>query len=86
MAVSMPSASTSTLSMPSASMSSLSHAMMVRSCHGAVVDRHDLVEALAREHEAADVLGEMAREAQQLAREPERLPDRRVGGIEPGLA
>ena len=54
--------------------------------HGAVVDRHGLVEALAGEHEAADVLGEMAREAHQLAGELHRLADRRVGGVEARLA
>ena len=69
MQVSMPSASTSTLSMPSASMSSLSHSMKVRSSMARVVDRHGLVEPLAGEHEAADVLREVAREAEQLARQ-----------------
>ena len=54
--------------------------------HGAVVDRHGLVEPLARQHEAADVLREMAREAEQLRREADRLADLGVGGIEPGLA
>ena len=34
--------------------------------HGGVVDRHGLVEPLAGQHEAADVLGEVAREAEQL--------------------
>ena len=53
---------------------------------GAVVDRHGLVEALAGENEAADVLGEMAREAHQLAGEPHRPADRRVGGVEARLA
>ena len=54
--------------------------------HGAVVDRHGLVEALAREHEAAHVLGEVAREAKQRVGERDRLADGRVGGVEPRLA
>ncbi len=37
--------------------------------HGAVADRHHLVEPAARDDEAADVLGEMPREAVDLAGE-----------------
>ena len=40
----------------------------------------------ARQHEAADMLGEMAREAEQLLRELEAAGEQRVGRIEPGLA
>ena len=32
------------------------------------------------------MLGEVAREAEQLARQPDRLADLRIGGVEPGLA
>ena len=53
--------------------------------HGAVVDRHGLVEPRAREHEAAHVLRQVAREAQQLARQADRLADLRIGRVEPGL-
>ena len=42
--------------------------------------------ALAGEHEAADMLGEMAREADQIVGKRDRLPDRRICGIEAGLA
>ena len=54
--------------------------------HGGIADRHRLVEPLAGEDEAADMLGEMAREADELVGERDGLPDRRIGGIEPGLA
>ena len=54
--------------------------------HGGIADRHRLVEPLAGEHEAADMLGEMARKTGQLVGERDRLPDRRIGGIEAGLA
>ena len=53
--------------------------------HRRVADRHGLVEAVAREHEAADVLGEVAREADERGREVEGLPDRGVLRVEPGL-
>ena len=53
--------------------------------HGGIADRHRLVERRAGEHEAADVLGEVARKADQLVREFDGLPDRRVGGVESGL-
>ena len=45
--------------------------------HGGVADRHRLVEPLAREHEAADVLGEVTRKADELvgrARPPAGSP------------
>ena len=41
---------------------------------------------LAGEHEAADMLGEMARKADQLVGKRDRLPDRRICRIEAGLA
>ena len=44
--------------------------------HGGVLDRHHLVEARAGDDEAADMLGEMAREADQLAGERDRLASR----------
>ena len=54
--------------------------------HGGVADGDDLGQRPARQHEAADMLGEMAREADQLLRELEHAGEQRVGGIEPGLA
>ena len=86
MQVSMPSASTSTFISPSASMSSLSHSMKVRSSMAALPIGTISSSRSARQHEAADMLGEMAREADQLAGELERACDQRIGGIEPGLA
>jgi hypothetical protein len=65
MQVSMPSASTSTFIRRSSSMSSLSHSMKVRSSIAALPTRHHLVEQPARQHEAADMLREMARKAEQ---------------------
>ncbi len=53
--------------------------------HGGIADRHRKVEPLAREDEAADVLGKMARESNELARQRDRLPDRRIGRVKPGL-
>ncbi len=40
----------------------------------------------SRDDEAADMLGEMARKADQLARQGQRQAQPPVGGIEPGLA
>ncbi len=40
----------------------------------------------AGEHEAADVLREVARKADQIVGQRDRLPDRRIGGIKAGLA
>ena len=74
----MPSASTSTFIMPSASMSSLSHSMKVRSSIAALPIGTDLVEPSARQDEAADMLREVAREADELRR---RAPAaRRISG------
>jgi hypothetical protein len=78
MQVSMPSASTSTFMRPSASMSSLSHSMKVRSSMAALPIGTSLVEPLAGQHEAADMLREMARKADQLAGEVDRQAD---GGV-----
>ena len=54
--------------------------------HGGVADRHGLVEPLAGQHEAADMLRQVARKADDLAGQFDRPADRRVAGIEPGLA
>ena len=52
--------------MPSASRSSLSHSMTVRSGHRGVLDRHQLGQRAAGDHEAADVLRQMPRKAEEL--------------------
>ena len=54
--------------------------------HRRVHDRHGLVEALAGEHEAADMLRQMAGEADQRVGEGHGQPELWVGGIEPGFA
>ena len=54
--------------------------------HGGIADRHRFVEPFAGEHKAADMLGEMARKADQIVGKLDGLPDGRIGGIEPGLA
>src|SRR5262249_12267811 len=54
--------------------------------HGGVADRHRVVEPLAGEHAAADVLGEMAREAGPLVRERRGLAERRTSRLETGVA
>ena len=54
--------------------------------HGGVEDRHGLIEALAGEHEAAHMLGEMAWEAEQAARQRNGLAQRGIGRVETGLA
>ena len=87
MQVSMPSASTSTFNRPRAAMSSLSHSMKVRSVHRRVADGHDLDQRPARQHEAADVLRQVAREAHQLAAPaPARVASSGSLGIEPRRA
>ena len=53
--------------------------------HGGVLDRHQLEERPAGHDEAADVLGEVAREADQLARQVERLAEPPVGRVEAQL-
>ena len=87
MQVSMPSASTSTLRMPSASRSSLSHSTTVRSSIAALPIGTSSSSRSAREDEAADMLGEMARKADQLARRA-RASGAAVGsvGSRPDLA
>ena len=52
--------------------------------HGAVADRHHLVEPAARDDEAADVLRQMAREAGDLARQRRDLLDAPAVRIEAG--
>src|SRR5262245_17742955 len=54
--------------------------------HGAIVDRHGFIETFPRQHEAADVLGEMARKTEQGAGETDRLLDLWIGRIETCLA
>ena len=54
--------------------------------HRPVADRHDLHERAARQHEAADVLRQMAREADQFLGQAEHALQQRIAGIEPRLA
>ena len=54
--------------------------------HRPVADGHDLLQGSAGQHEAADMLGEVAGKADQLARECHGLAQQRIGGVEPGLA
>ncbi len=54
--------------------------------HRRVADGHGLVEPAARQHEAADMLGEVAREADDLHGESHRPPDHGVRRVEAGLA
>ena len=82
----MPRPSTSTFSRPSASMIVLVPFDEGAVLHGGVADGHDLGQRPARQHEAADMLGEVAREAEQLLRQLEAAGEQRVGGVEPGLA
>ena len=82
----MPSASTSTFMRPTASMSSLSHSMKVRSSMAAVPIGTVSSMRSPAQHEAADMLREMARKADELVGEIDRLADRRIAGVEPGLA
>ena len=86
MQVSMPSARTSTFRMPSASRSSLSHSMTVRSSIAAFSIGTSSDKRPAGDHEAADMLRQMPREADQLAGEVERQAQVAVGRVEPGLA
>ena len=46
--------------------------------HGGIADRHRLVERRAGEHEAADMLREVARKTDQFVGERNGLPDRRI--------
>ena len=54
--------------------------------HRGVHDRHDLVEPVAGDDEAAAVLGQMARKAGELVRHLKRQRERRIGRIEAGRA
>ena len=54
--------------------------------HGRVADGHDLDQRPARQHEAADVLGEVAREAHQLVRQFEHGREQRIGRVEARVA
>ena len=53
--------------------------------HGGVLHRHQLVEPAARDDEAADVLGEVARKADEFLGECDQPLRDRAGGVEPGL-
>ena len=52
--------------------------------HRRVLDRHYFIEPRARDGEAADMLGEMARKSHQLLRQRHDLPEPWIGRIEPG--
>src|SRR5688572_14110513 len=54
--------------------------------HRRMADRYGLVEPPAGKHEAAHMLGEVTRKAEQLACKFDRLQKGRVGRIEPSLA
>ena len=54
--------------------------------HGGIEDRHGLIEPLARQHETADMLREMARETEQLAREIDGLAQLGIARVETGFA
>jgi hypothetical protein len=53
--------------------------------HRRVLDRHQAVEPVARDDEAARVLRQMARKAHQVLRQLHHLRDHRVVGVEAGL-
>ena len=63
-------------------MSSLSHSMTWRSSMARRLDRHQLVEPVMRQHEAARMLTEMARKADQLARQFQGEAQPPVGEIQ----
>ena len=54
--------------------------------HGGIADRDDLRQRPAGQHEAADMLGQMAGEADQLLGELEHAGEQGIGRVEPGLA
>ena len=54
--------------------------------HGGVFDGHQLFEQPLRDHEAADVLGQVPRKSLQLAGQVQQQPDLAVAGLETGLA
>ena len=53
--------------------------------HGGVLDRHQLAQRAPRDHEAADMLAQVAWKADQLRCEIEGPAQGRIVGIEPGL-
>ena len=67
-------------------MSSLSHSMIGAVLHRRIEDRHGLVEPLARQHETADVLREMTREAERLSREIDGLAQLGIARVETSFA
>ena len=54
--------------------------------HGGGADRHRLDQPAARQHEAADMLRQVARKADQLARQRDGAAQQRIGGVEADLA
>ena len=54
--------------------------------HRPVADRNDLLQGLACQHEPSDMLGQVARETDQLVGERHGAAQQRVGGIKAGLA
>ena len=82
MQASMPRPSTSTFMNLSASMSSLSHSITCAVRHRGRLDRHQLVEPVVGQHEAAGMLRQMARRADQLAGELERQAQAPVVEVE----
>src|SRR5579862_9202256 len=54
--------------------------------HRGVLDRHHALETIARDDEAADVLRQVARKAQQMTGEDDHASQHRIFGIEAGLA
>jgi len=85
MADSMPSARTSTFRSPSASRSFLSHSMTLRSFIAAFSIGTKALEGPSRDDEAADVLGQMPREAEEGEGKLDRPLDYRARRIEPHL-
>jgi hypothetical protein len=69
--------------MPSASMIVLVPLDHRAVLHGGIADRHGLVEPALGQHEAADMLGQMARKAGDLVGEFERPGEQRIGRVEP---
>ena len=63
-------------------MSSLSHSMKIAVLHRRGAYGHDLVEPVARQHEAADMLRQMARESDQLVGGLCRARDQQIERIE----
>ena len=85
-ALSMPSARMSTFSRPSASRSSLSHWITLRSAIAAFSTGTSSRELVARDDEAAGVLRQVARKADQLLRQLDPLLHQRRLGVEAVLA